>query len=69
MAAWFDRQSPTVLIWARISPLPYFEEWTLTYACPARIAAMRAGHAYVNVHSSKYGSGEIRAQIRVVDGD
>lgn len=33
------------------------------------IAAMRAGHAYVNVHSSKYGSGEIRAQIRVVDGD
>lgn len=30
------------------------------------LAAMRAGHAYVNVHSSKYGGGEIRAQIRVV---
>jgi hypothetical protein len=27
------------------------------------IAAMRAGHAYANVHSSKYGGGEIRAQI------
>jgi len=33
------------------------------------IAAMRAGRAYVNVHSSKYGGGEIRAQIRVVAGD
>ena len=33
------------------------------------LAAMRAGHAYVNVHSSKYGGGEIRAQIRVVGGD
>jgi hypothetical protein len=30
------------------------------------IAAMRAGHAYVNVHSSKFPGGEIRAQIRVV---
>ena len=27
------------------------------------IAAMRAGHAYVNVHSSKWPGGEIRAQI------
>lgn len=27
------------------------------------IAAMRAGHAYANVHSSKVGTGEIRAQI------
>lgn len=27
------------------------------------IAAMRGGHAYANVHSSKFGSGEIRAQI------
>jgi hypothetical protein len=27
------------------------------------LAAMRAGHAYANVHSSKFGSGEIRAQI------
>jgi CHRD domain-containing protein len=30
------------------------------------LAAMRAGHAYVNVHSSKYPVGEIRAQIKVV---
>jgi hypothetical protein len=30
------------------------------------LAAMRAGHAYVNVHSTKYPGGEIRAQIRVV---
>jgi len=28
------------------------------------LAAMRAGHAYANVHSSKYGGGEIRAQIK-----
>jgi hypothetical protein len=28
------------------------------------LAAMRAGHAYVNVHSSKYPGGEIRAQIK-----
>ena len=27
------------------------------------LAAMRAGHAYANVHSSKFGGGEIRAQI------
>ena len=27
------------------------------------LAAMRAGKAYANVHSSKFGSGEIRAQI------
>jgi hypothetical protein len=27
------------------------------------IAAMRAGHAYVNVHSTKWPGGEIRAQI------
>ena len=31
------------------------------------IAAMRAGHAYANVHSTKYPGGEIRAQIN--DGD
>lgn len=29
------------------------------------IAAMRTGNAYVNVHSSKFPGGEIRAQIRV----
>ena len=28
------------------------------------LAAMRAGHAYANVHSSKFGGGEIRAQIQ-----
>ena len=33
------------------------------------IKAMRAGHAYVNVHSVKFPGGEIRAQIRAVDGD
>ena len=33
------------------------------------IKAMRAGHAYVNVHSAKFPGGEIRAQIRAVDGD
>jgi CHRD domain-containing protein len=33
------------------------------------IAAMRAGHAYVNVHSSKWLGGEIRAQIRAIRGD
>ena len=27
------------------------------------LAAMRGGHAYANVHSSKFGPGEIRAQI------
>jgi hypothetical protein len=27
------------------------------------LAAMRAGHAYANVHSAKFGGGEIRAQI------
>ena len=27
------------------------------------LAAMRAGHAYANVHSSKFPNGEIRAQI------
>jgi hypothetical protein len=30
------------------------------------ITAMRAGHAYVNVHSSKWTGGEIRAQIKAV---
>lgn len=33
------------------------------------LAAMRAGHAYVNVHSSKYPGGEIRAQIKKSRGD
>jgi CHRD domain len=32
------------------------------------IAAIRAGHAYVNVHSSKWPGGEIRAQIKAVRG-
>ena len=27
------------------------------------LAALRAGHAYANVHSSKFGGGEVRAQI------
>ena len=27
------------------------------------LAAMRAGHAYANVHSTKWPGGEIRAQI------
>lgn len=30
------------------------------------IAAMRAGHAYVNVHSTRWPTGEIRAQIKTV---
>lgn len=33
------------------------------------IAAMRAGHAYVNVHSQTYPGGEIRAQIKARGGD
>ena len=33
------------------------------------VAAMRAGHTYVNVHSTKWPGGEIRAQIRAVRGD
>ena len=33
------------------------------------VKAMRAGHAYVNVHSAKFPGGEIRAQIRAVDDD
>ena len=32
------------------------------------LAAMRAGHAYVNVHSTKFPGGEIRAQINDRDG-
>ena len=31
------------------------------------LAAMRAGHAYANVHSSKWPGGEIRAQINAGD--
>ena len=33
------------------------------------LAAMRAGRAYANVHSSKFGSGEIRTQINDRSGD
>jgi CHRD domain-containing protein len=33
------------------------------------LAAMRAGHAYANVHSSKYPGGEIRAQIDTGRGE
>lgn len=33
------------------------------------LAAMRAGHAYANVHSSKWPGGEIRAQINDRHGD
>lgn len=33
------------------------------------LAAMRAGHAYANVHSSKFVGGEIRAQINNRHGD
>ena len=32
------------------------------------VRAMRAGHAYVNVHSAKFPGGEIRAQIKAVGG-
>jgi hypothetical protein len=32
------------------------------------VRAIRSGRAYVNVHSSKFPGGEIRAQIRVVAG-
>lgn len=32
------------------------------------IAAMRTGNAYVNVHSTKFPGGEIRAQIKAVRG-
>ena len=38
--------------------------YTLT---PERIAALRAGNVYVNVHSSVHGGGEIRGQLRVAD--
>lgn len=33
------------------------------------LAAMRAGHAYANVHSSKFLGGEIRAQLNTNEGD
>ena len=33
------------------------------------VAAMRAGHAYANVHSSKFPGGEIRAQLNNRSGD
>jgi hypothetical protein len=33
------------------------------------LAAMRAGHAYANVHNATFGGGEIRAQINDGDGD
>ncbi len=33
------------------------------------LAAMRAGHAYANVHSSKFGGGEIRAQLNDREDD
>ena len=32
------------------------------------LAAMRAGHAYANVHSSKWPGGEIRAQLTTRGG-
>ena len=32
------------------------------------IAAIRAGHAYANVHTSKWAGGEVRAQINDKDG-
>ena len=32
------------------------------------LAAMRAGHAYANVHSQKFLGGEIRAQIKTIGG-
>ena len=33
------------------------------------VDAIRAGHTYVNVHSTKWPGGEIRAQIRGKNGD
>jgi hypothetical protein len=33
------------------------------------VAAMRAGHSYANVHSSKWPGGEIRAQVNDRDAD
>jgi len=36
---------------------------------PEFVAALRSGHAYGNVHSSKWPGGEIRAQINDKDAD
>jgi Ca2+-binding RTX toxin-like protein len=35
---------------------------------PVLVAAMRAGNAYVNIHSTGFGSGEIRGQLAPVAG-
>jgi hypothetical protein len=44
--------------------------WTLEYAAlDALVAAMRSGVTYVNVHTTRFASGEIRGQLKKQHGD